>query len=154
MKLDKVVEVTKILHKSYAKALKDVKVGDILIFEITIKDVTFVARNGVYATYVDITNLRTENKGFMSMTQFANIFLKQYEYEELKPIKNIKQVKAENPYADVMTLDEFCNYNFSSYDGHGYFHDGDKETEVSVWNDELTYDDVRSRFPYICWYNK
>ena len=154
MKLDKVVEVTKILHKSYAKALKDVKVGDILIFEITIKDVTFGARNGVYATYVDITNLRTENKGFMSMTQFANIFLKQYEYEELKPIKNIKQVKAENPYADVMTLDEFCNYAFSSYDGHGYFHDGDKETEVSVWNDELTYDDVRSRFPYICWYNK
>ena len=84
MKLDKVVEVTKILHKSYAKALKDVKVGDILVFEITIKDVTFGARNGVYATYVDITNLRTKNKTDAQMVKD----IKKWIEEEVKCCSN------------------------------------------------------------------
>lgn len=40
-----------------------------------------------------------------------------------------------------------------SYDGIGYFHDGEKETNISVFDDSLTYGDVKD-FPYVCWYNK
>lgn len=58
---------------------------------------------------------------------------------------------------DIFTLDEFedaidCG-GINCNDGEGYFHDGENETEISVWNPKLTWDDVKD-FPYVCWYNK
>ena len=35
----------------------------------------------------------------------------------------------------------------------GEFHDGEKRTEISIDNPNLSWDDVKN-FPYVCWYNK
>ena len=72
-------------------------------------------------------------------------------------MKTLEQVKVEQKFGDVFTLNEFIDYleedRFNRYDGIGYFHDGENETDISVWNDTLTWDDVKN-FPYVCWYNK
>jgi len=72
-------------------------------------------------------------------------------------MKTIEQIKMECEYADVMTTKEFCQAvatgYFNSFDGSGYFHDGEKETDISVWDRSLTWDDVK-KYPYVCWYNK
>lgn len=83
LKLKSAVKVTKVLHKSCAKALKGTRVGDVLLLEIEVKNVTFGSSAGVYASYIDVTNLRTKNKEFISMTNFANSFFPNYEYEEV-----------------------------------------------------------------------
>ncbi|GEM_PF-2689358 len=58
---------------------------------------------------------------------------------------------------DVYTLrafmEEIDNGIVSSYDGVGYFHDGKHRTNVKVWNNDLTWNDVKD-YPYVCWYNK
>ncbi len=73
------------------------------------------------------------------------------------PMKTIEQVKQEIGFGNVYTLEEFeemlDDNAINCYDGIGYFHDGEKETELSVFDDSLTYDDVKD-FPYVCWYNK
>ena len=72
-------------------------------------------------------------------------------------MKTLKQVQKECKYGTVFTLKEFeteIENNFiNSYDGIGYCHDGENETNISVWDKSLTWEDVKD-FPYICWYNK
>lgn len=72
-------------------------------------------------------------------------------------MKTIEQVKQEIKFGNVYALEEFeemlDDNAVSSYDGIGYFHDGEKETNISVFDDSLTYDDIKD-FPYVCWYNK
>ena len=71
-------------------------------------------------------------------------------------MKTLKQVEAEE-IADVYTLEEFIELlnegYIIDYDGIGYFHNGENETNISVWDHNLTWDDVKN-FPYVCWYNK
>ena len=43
--------------------------------------------------------------------------------------------------------------DFNSFDGVGFFHDGEQETDKGVWDDDLTWDDVKD-YPYVVWYNK
>lgn len=73
------------------------------------------------------------------------------------PMKTIEQVKQEIGFGNVYTLEEFeemlDDNVINCYDGIGFFHDGEKETELSVFDNSLTYDDVKD-FPYVCWYNK
>ena len=72
-------------------------------------------------------------------------------------MKTIKEVQAECEHGRVMTTKDFCQevakgfYNL--FDGCGVFHDGEKETNVSVWDSSLTWDDIK-KYPYVCWYNK
>lgn len=58
---------------------------------------------------------------------------------------------------NIFTVDEFIEQIekgfINHYDGDGYFHDGENETDISVWDESLTWSDVKS-FPYVCWYNK
>ena len=72
-------------------------------------------------------------------------------------MKTIEEVKTECKYADVMTKEEFLqevtNGFYNSFDGCGYFHDGEKETNISVWDRSLTWNDIK-KYPYICWYNE
>jgi hypothetical protein len=73
-------------------------------------------------------------------------------------MKSIKQIKKET-FGDVYTLEEFCDLCekniISSYDGKGYFHDGEIEhKELSVWDDTIMPDDVWGKYPYVIWYNK
>lgn len=72
-------------------------------------------------------------------------------------MKTIEEIRKEDPYIWVMTTKEFCQSVmsglFNSFDGDGYFHDGEKETNISVWNRSLTWDDIK-KYPYVCWYNE
>ena len=72
-------------------------------------------------------------------------------------MKTIEEIKAECIYGDVMTTKEFCQEVadgcINSFDGYGHFHDGEKETDISVWNELLTWEDIK-KYPYVCWYNK
>jgi len=72
-------------------------------------------------------------------------------------MKTVEEVRAECKYGEVMTTKEFCqevaNGFYNSFDGCGRFHDGEKETNVSVWDRSLTWDDIK-KYPYVCWYNK
>ena len=72
-------------------------------------------------------------------------------------MKTIEEVRAECEYGEVMTTKEFCqevaNGFYNSFDGRGRFHDGEKETNVRVWDRSLTWDDIK-KYPYVCWYNK
>lgn len=71
-------------------------------------------------------------------------------------MKSKKQIQKET-FGDVYTLSEFSRLIddnlVSSYDGIGYFHDGENETDFCVWNDSLTWEDVKN-YPYVVWYNK
>lgn len=72
-------------------------------------------------------------------------------------MKTKEQVQQENNIGDVFTTAEFAEYvergSFNPYDGNGYFHDGEKETTISVWNQQITSKEAM-RYPYVCWYNK
>lgn len=72
-------------------------------------------------------------------------------------MKTKKQIKKELYCSEVYTKEEFLKLNEEKliipYDGQGYFHDGENETNLSVWADSLTWDDVKD-YPYIVWYNK
>ena len=71
-------------------------------------------------------------------------------------MKTIEQIKAET-FGHVYTIEEFARLVdvglFIEYDGSGCFHDGEKETDISVWDDTLTWEDVKD-YPYVVWYNK
>lgn len=58
---------------------------------------------------------------------------------------------------DVFTLEEFYQCvkdgEFIPYDGIGYFHDGEKKTNRSVWSEDLSLLEL-SKYPYVCWYNR
>lgn len=75
-------------------------------------------------------------------------------------MKSKEQFASENDIlsvADIYTLSEFIDIldegGINRNDGEGYFHDGNNETGISVWDDNLTWDNVKD-YPYICWYNK
>lgn len=75
-------------------------------------------------------------------------------------MKTKKEIAAEHEILsedEIYTREEFeelvdCGA-FIPYDGIGYFHDGEDETEVSVWDETLTPEDVE-KYPYVCWYNR
>ena len=76
-------------------------------------------------------------------------------------MKTKEQVQKEGLVAkcggDVYTLEEFIEYvengYFIPYDGIGYFHDGEKETDRCVWDNSVTAEEVK-KYPYVCWYNR
>lgn len=72
-------------------------------------------------------------------------------------MKTIRQIERETS-SDVYTLSDFNNLRdmkfITSYDGQGYFHNGEEETNISVWDTTLSPEDIQSKYPYVCWYNK
>lgn len=72
-------------------------------------------------------------------------------------MKTLEQVKTEQKFGNVFTLNEFAELYHEGYiieyDGNGYFHDGEHRTNISVWDSSLTWKDIQ-KFPYVCWYNK
>ena len=83
------------------------------------------------------------------MTDLDNLLL------AIKGMKTKEQVQAEE-YGHVFTLDEFYDTVesgcISPYDGYGYFHDGQHETKISVWDDSISWDNIED-MPYVIWYN-
>ena len=66
-----------------------------------------------------------------------------------------KSIKTE--FGLVMTVQEFKEDvqegYITPYDGTGYLHDGENKTDICVWSDGLTWEDV-FKYPYVIWYNK
>lgn len=71
-------------------------------------------------------------------------------------MKTLTELRKEYKYAMVYTHKDFMDMvrcgGFNSDDGIGYYHDGEKETNVSVW--EKHRPEEVTNFPYVCWYNK
>lgn len=72
-------------------------------------------------------------------------------------MKTIERVRTEEE-TDVYTLGEFLRlYGCGAlipYDGYGYFHDGEKKTDICVWDESLDIDYVLDNCPYVVWYNR
>ena len=70
-------------------------------------------------------------------------------------MKTIEEVCKQKNVGDVFTLDDFRNYVynriFTDCDGVGYFHNGNKETSISVWSVNL-FNTKYDKYPYVCWY--
>ena len=58
---------------------------------------------------------------------------------------------------EVYTLKEFRSLYkeglITLYDGYGYFHDGEAETDVDVFSD-VDPEHVWESYRYVCWYNR
>ena len=74
-----------------------------------------------------------------------------------KEMKSLKQVQKEEKIGTVYTTKKFAECisrgSFNRFDGVGFFHDGEQETDKCVWDYILTWDDVKD-YPYVVWYNK
>lgn len=73
-------------------------------------------------------------------------------------MKSIEDVSKEIKYGDVFTTEKFAEYVksgcFIPYDGSGYYHDGEKKTDIPVdFNYKLMLKKAKE-YPYVCWYNK
>jgi hypothetical protein len=73
-------------------------------------------------------------------------------------MKTKEQIKKEKESCHVYTLYEFAelviNNYITPYDGYGYFHNGEKETDKEVFNKDYFSSEDFELYPYICWYNK
>ena len=72
-------------------------------------------------------------------------------------MKTKEQVQAEiGGFGLAFTIEDFadlvCDGYINEYDGIGYFHDGEKETNIYVFNPNLTIEEMK-QYPYVCWYN-
>lgn len=70
----------------------------------------------------------------------------------------MKIIEEDIKYCDVFTTEVFAEQvkcgSFISYDGIGYYHDGEDETDIEVdFNYDLVMEKV-AEYPYVCWYNK
>jgi len=92
-------------------------------------------------------------------------------YEDIKKMlgggikKTLEQVESELTCGEAFTTEQFAYYAHTNclnqYDGFGYFHDGEKETDFNVWDNESpiydtvsTWEDLVEKYPYVIWYNK
>lgn len=78
---------------------------------------------------------------------------KEIDVINISELKRIQQECKGSVYTLNAFMEEIDRGFINSYDGIGYFHNGEKETEFCVWNDKLSWDDIKD-FPYVCWYNK
>lgn len=71
-------------------------------------------------------------------------------------MKTPEQIEKEINFCDVFTSTEFKHAaetgGFIPYDGIGFFHDGENETNYCVWDVEDP--DDFDKYPYVCWYNR
>lgn len=58
----------------------------------------------------------------------------------------------------VMEVSEFIELvkqgYFIDYDGIGYFHDGESETDVPARCDVRYLESYEDTYPYVCWYGR
>lgn len=62
-------------------------------------------------------------------------------------MKTKEQVQNET---DGVVIESSKFSGFNTFDGEGYYHDGEIETDICVW-DDLS---LLKKYPYVCWYNK
>ena len=72
--------------------------------------------------------------------------------------KSIEELKKEyDGKAIAMTMSDFIRASdrgsLNPMDGSGIIHNGQTETNLSVWSDEMTIDQMKE-YPYVIWYEK
>ena len=67
-----ILTITKIKKKSYAKMLKDLVVGDKIQLRVSAKPVG--GNRGTYASYIQVVNIKTEEKNEFSFNQIAILY--------------------------------------------------------------------------------
>lgn len=72
-------------------------------------------------------------------------------------MKTIEQIQDEVRYGEVFNSNDFAQKvisgSFNKFDGVGFFHNGENETNISVWDKKVTLEYFKE-YPYVCWYNK
>lgn len=77
-------------------------------------------------------------------------------------MKTKEQIRVEEEIGDVFKTSEFTELvnagAFISYDGFGYFHDGEEnKTKIEVFSDTGVYRydlALSEKYPYVVWFNK
>lgn len=77
--IDRCVSISK---KSRAEGFKTLKVGDVVIFTVSIESAGISNRGNTYATYIKCKNNRTGEEGYQSFNMLGRL-LKSYEFEQL-----------------------------------------------------------------------
>ena len=79
----------------------------------------------------------------------------------MKTLEQLQEEYGDN--GDVFRTEEFSDYIergvFNRFDGEGFFHDGERRTDISIWDDTAnlhftTWEEFLKTYPYIIWYNK
>ena len=75
----------------------------------------------------------------------------------MKTFEEVQKEIEEKGFGRAYTLSKFrsnvrCRM-FISDDGIGFLHDGEKETDISVWSISLNSKKY-NKYPYVIWYNK
>lgn len=70
-----------------------------------------------------------------------------------------EEVQKSMKYGKVFDISEFArdvrHGYFTEYDGVGYFHDGEKETDENVFTDKGNFRKATAKkYKFVCWYNK
>lgn len=72
-------------------------------------------------------------------------------------MKTKEEIQEEIRFGDVFESKKFLECVdsgcFNEYDGEGYFHTGECETNLSVWDWDVIRDTFNN-FPYVVWYSK
>lgn len=67
-----------------------------------------------------------------------------------------EQIQAQFSEAQVLTFDEFCKKCtegvLDPYNSRGWFHDGETLTDIKIWNENVTIDEV-NQYPYVVCYD-
>ena len=76
-----------------------------------------------------------------------------------KDMKTLEEIQAEQKLGTVYATEDFIEEvkkgKFIVYFGEGYFHDGEKETTVNIWDCGGRFEfEFSKQYPYVCWYNK
>lgn len=82
MMKSKKIKIVKIKRKTKAKMFKDLNEDDLIIFELSIKRVGGHYSGGPYASYIKVTNLKTNECTYKSSNELSNI-LNAFELEEV-----------------------------------------------------------------------
>ncbi len=72
-------------------------------------------------------------------------------------MKTLKEIQAKS-YGFVLATVDFIavvrNGTLNPYDGDGCFHDGEEESDISVWSVNKITPEFLEQYPFVVWYNK
>ena len=73
MLVSQVFVITKILKKTKTRLIKDLKIGERIMFSMPMKGLGR-GRSGIYASHVTVTNLDTDDKTRFTLNEMDRIF--------------------------------------------------------------------------------
>ena len=76
--------ITQVLKKTTTRFFKNLKVGDMITFEMPIRP-SGTGRSGIYASYITVTNIKTKEQNKFSFNQL-DAPLKMFELKEVASV--------------------------------------------------------------------